>query len=467
MKNLPHSSECESSLLGCILLSPDILNLVSIEVGVDDFFVSNNREIFSSMLRLHAKNVTIDIATLATQLKTDGSFERVGGTNALLETFNSTASAANFKHYCEIVKQKSSLRNIISLASDLHNRCFDEITSEVVCTMLNSLQSAVSSVINNKQVLSSDLDVLVSEQFDRAIAIQDGTYIEKKISTGFPSVDKHINGLHEGHLVVLAGRPGSGKTALAVNIILAAIKSGAKSIFYSLEMTRNELAQRVMSQTAKISLRNLNNGLLTVDDKERLAEFKQREYLKNLTISENNATPAEIAIDVDLWNQSHPDNPVRVVVIDHLQLIGTYDSKRYERRDRQLAEYTARLKDLAKTKNLTVLLLSQLNRAADARGTAERAPKLSDLRDSGATEQDADIVLGIHRKELESLKTEDANDATLLILKNRNGVVGRIQLTWVGIYTMFAEQEVMRVEPVKYERKPHYTEPNDVFLDEM
>lgn len=424
---LPNSIECEKSLLGCVILDNTILPKIS--VTVEDFYDSKHRLVYSTMQRLNESGRPIDFPTLATELGNDPS--GVGNIEYLAGLMDASASAANYQHYVDIITQKSKYRNILTLAADLHNKILGNPEKGVVNNLLNSIQSTLSELNPRNEKGSGMMSSFVKEQVELSQAIADGNVENKAVKTGFLDLDVHIDGLIPGNLIVIAGRPGTGKTAFALDIVLNLIRKDMATCYYSLEMTCSEIARRLISKHTNIGLKNLMNGLLSNEDKAKLNQLAADDLMDNLFVTERNTTPSEIEVEVDKWNNEHPDKPLRCIVVDHLQLVGIYDGKSYERRDLQLGKYTALLKDMAKRKDLTIILLSQLNRALDSRNKDERLPKLSDLRDSGSIEQDADVVLGLYRRALDTQDQLDDN-GTCIILKNRNGRVGRVDLTWIG-----------------------------------
>jgi len=267
----------------------------------------------------------------------------------------------------------------------------------------------------------------------QAIAAQDGREPTDRIMTGFASVDRITGGLMPGNLVILAGRTSMGKTALALDIALRAAQDGFAVLYCSYEMTRIELTRRIAAKTARINVLRLRHGALEPWQLEQYQAVARDARELPIVIDEGNHTPAGIEAKIREYGREQFPLRFNLVIVDHLQLMGCHDSTRYERRDRQLATYTAQLKDLAKRLNLTVLALSQVNRES---AREQRPPRLSDLRDSGGLEQDSDAVLGIHRPSVD--KPEAApNEATLCVLKNRHGPCGHVPLTWNGELAMF------------------------------
>lgn len=460
---LPHSIECEKSLLGCVILDNAILPRLS--VTVDDFYDSKHRAVFQAMSKLHADGRPIEFTTLATELGNDK--DGASDIDFLVSLMDASSSAANFQHYAGILQEKSRLRDLVALAANIHNKCVESPDKGAIIKLLNGVQTLLAELSPKDDKGSGMLSSLVKQQIELTKAIRDGNIVNNAVKTGFHDVDVHIDGLVPGNLIVVAGRPGTGKTAFALDVILNLIKKGMSACYYSFEMTCAEITRRLISKQTGVGLKNLMNGLLSDSDIIELSKLTDDKFLDNLFITEKNTTPAQIELDIDKWNSEHKDSPLRCIVIDHLQLVGLHDSKAYERRDLQLAKYTGLLKDIAKRKELTVLLLSQLNRALDTRNKEEKLPKLSDLRDSGAIEQDADVVLGLYRR---ALDTQDPTDdsGTCIILKNRNGRVGRVELTWIGkiaSYKSKAREATPVYTPKPVVKKAEKPTPTRIMID--
>ncbi len=450
MKHLPHSTECERAALGCVILDSSILP--KMELSPEDFYHEKYRKIFSAMKALYENNQPIDLVTLPTKL---GKDVEVIGIPTILELTDSAGGSANFIHYCNVIKEKRRLRDIIALSASLNNKCLDDPNKETITSLLATIQNQLSEMSKEKTTSSGLLETFIKGQVEHTEAIINGTIVDNTIKTGFPDLDKNIAGFRPGNLDIVAGRPGSGKTAISLDFALNVIRRGHTAAYFTLEMTTIEISQRLICKIANVGLKSLINGLLTTDELERVREAANKPYIKNLFISEENIMPSQIEQFIDSWNLAN-ESPMRVVFIDHLQLAGLHDGKSYERRDLQIARYTSQLKDIAKRKGVCIVLLSQLNRNLDARNKGERLPKLSDLRDSGSIEQDADVVLAVYRKGLETLEEADQDSGVLLVLKNRNGQVGVIDLEWVGSRATY-RSKVRQNPPVKLVKKPKTT----------
>ncbi|MEW6352214.1 MAG: DnaB helicase C-terminal domain-containing protein [Thermodesulfobacteriota bacterium] len=264
-----------------------------------------------------------------------------------------------------------------------------------------------------------------------------GEIVERRILTGFPKLDQATGGFKPGDLVVIAARTSMGKTSLALNVAHHAAQTGVPVCFFSFEMTATELLRRLVSVLTKIPVLKLRHGDLSAFQLQMVQEAQPQLGDLPLFIEQSNVTPLEIERRVRELNRLIHPGKIGLVVVDHLQLMGSRDTRRYERRDLQLGAYSGQLKTLAKELGLTVLALSQLNRQVESRPLDQRAPRLSDLRESGAIEQDSDIVLGLHRRFVDTQDIADQSHAELVILKNRSGPCGRINLKWLGNLATF------------------------------
>jgi replicative DNA helicase len=300
---------------------------------------------------------------------------------------------------------------------------------------------AVQTAFNERPVreeTASSLHSLVEadiEKLERQLAGEE----PERILTGFPSLDRILGGIQPGNLIVLAGRPSMGKSALALDMGLNLIRDDRVIAFFSFEMTREELIRRLASKICRINVLRLRHGSLESWQFDQYRNTAQKIANLPLIIDEGNFTPTGIERRIRDFNRMLTHARVEFVIIDHLQLMGTGDITRYERRDRQLATYTGQLKDMAKRLGIPVLLLSQLNRQSANRPQDEKLPRLSDLRESGSIEQDADAVIGIYRKFPDTQNPADESHADIVVLKNRSGPTGKISLEWVPTLAMFID----------------------------
>jgi replicative DNA helicase len=349
----------------------------------------------------------------------------------------------------EIVRELWSLyrrRQVIDAVEDLHREVTDwHPGNEMeIAEKIEELQREFSQR-QSREDTASTLNNLI--QADIA-EIESGQEPER-ILTGFPSLDNLTGGFQPGNLVVPAARPAMGKTSLALDMSLNIANADYLTAYFSFEMTRKELAKRIVSKLCKIDVLRMRHGNL----KDFQIDLYKNQFGKGceipLIIDDGNYTPTGIEARIREFNRMAHPAKVRFVVIDHLQLMGANDQTRYERRDRQLATYTGQLKDMAKRLDLIVLLLSQLNRQSANRPSDERLPRLSDLKESGSIEQDADLCVGLYRRYPDTQAAEDLNHADLVIMKNRSGPTGKISLTWVPNLAKFTDPNTDTEDPEK------------------
>ena len=279
---LPNSIECEKSLLGCVILDNAILPRLS--VTVDDFYDSKHRAVYQAMNKLHADGRPIEFTTLATELGNNES--GASEIDFLVSLMDASSSAANFTHYAEIVQEKSRLRDLIALAANLHNKCIETPDKQTIIKLLYGVQTVLAELNPKDDKGSGMLSNLVKQQIELTKAIRNGEIVNNAVKTGFHDVDFHIDGLIPGNLIVVAGRPGTGKTAFALDVVLNLIKKGMAACYYSFEMTCAEITRRLISKQTGVGLKNLMNGLLGEDEIARLLKLTSDDFLGNLFITE-------------------------------------------------------------------------------------------------------------------------------------------------------------------------------------
>jgi replicative DNA helicase len=424
----PQDLEAEQAVLGMLLLDNSAMTkLAEIKLQPDDFYRESHVLIFSAILALiFSENKPVDLLTLADQLRRNGTLDKIGGPAYLAEIANAVGTAVNIVHYGQIIKEKAVLRQLIQLAQEIKEQCYtqEKPISEIVETAERKI-FAVHHDRTYRQLQA--LDAQVFKNFFSSI--EDG---KKKggLPTGLIDLDRWAGGLHPSDLTVIAGRPSMGKTALAIDIILHAILEGHSVIFFSLEMSQEQILWRLLSNHGKVSLSNLRTGMLTGIEWQSLARAAAEIAEKNLLWVDETASLTVFEIRSKVLGIAtklqREGRHVDLVVIDYLQLIRAPGA---ERKEAEVASITRDLKALAKELNIPVLVLSQLNRLVEAR--TDGKPKLSDLRESGAIEQDADNVFFIYRPEV-----KQKNIAKLLIGKQRNGPAG------VEIALVFDEKSV-------------------------
>lgn len=432
---LPNNLEAEQSLIGCMLIDNEVLSEVADKLSDNDFYQESHKLIISAILKVFYQRRPADIITLSDCLEKDGNLAKAGGIEYITELMQSVPSAANYRYYFDIVKRDSTNRELIRASRNIIENSMNSTDST------QSVQYAEKLVydIAKKGDTSSMEDIressVVGDVIERFEEISRNKDALRGIPTGFPYLNKITNGFQRSDLIVIAARPGSGKTSLAMNIVEAAAFQGNVCAVFSLEMPKIQIVQRLLCASAKVSMSDALAGKLSTNDWKQLA--KTSEELKKLSIiidDSSRVTPAEILSKcrrIKAKNNGRLD----LVMIDYIQLMSS-GYKQDENRTREIAHITGDLKIMAKELNVPVIALSQLRRMIGE-------PQLSDLRESGAIEQDADMVIFINRPDMTATPEEIEKNkivrgmADLIIAKHRNGETGRTKLRFKGEYTKF------------------------------
>jgi replicative DNA helicase len=433
-KTLPHNLEAERSILGAVLLDEQALHTVFETVKAQDFYLEGHRRVFEKMLQLMDNSRPIDLITLKEELQRAGELESTGGAAYLAGLTDGLPRALNIGHYARIVKEKSTLRRLIQVSSETMSRSYrDEDPTEEI------LQSAEKAIydISNAQFRSgfSPIPPIVSDVYADIEKLSHHKATVTGLETGFVDLDRMTAGLQPSDLIIVAARPGLGKTSLCLNIAehLALRKDKTVGIF-SLEMSKEQLVKRFLSSEARIDQQRINTGFLSKDDWARLGHVcgalsKAKIFIDDtasINISELRSKSRRLSLEHGL----------DLVIVDYLQLM-TGSTQRYENRTQEIAQISRGLKGIAKDLNIPLIAVSQLSRAVESRRGDDRRPQLSDLRESGSIEQDADIVMFIYREELANPTEENQGLAELIIGKQRNGPTGSIQLAFSRQFTKF------------------------------
>lgn len=419
----PQNIDSERALLGSIMLKPDgIYDIVDI-ISEDVFYSEKHRIIYSAMMSLFQKGEPIDVLSLSAKLKEKKQMEKIGGNSYLTELVNFVPSAANIKHYADIVHKKYVLRNVISVADHISELGYNE--SLELEHILDEVEKKVYTATN---VGTSQKFVPISSTLDEAWERIDTLHKSggdeiRGIRTGFAGIDNKLAGLQKSDLIILAARPSMGKTALALDIARqSAVQYGTKVGIFSLEMSSQQLVDRMLSSQSRVDAWKLRTGKLSVD-----AEFsKIQEAMAQLSAADIfiDDTPASTVLTMrSIARKLKSEHGLDLIIVDYLQLI--HPTKNYDSMVNQVTEISRALKQLARELEIPVLALSQLSRAVEQRGGR---PRLSDLRDSGSIEQDADVVMFIHREDKINVDSDKPNIAEILIEKHRNGATGSLEL---------------------------------------
>lgn len=429
----PQNLEAEESILSAILIDNTTLLDVLEILSPEDFYNSAHQRIFAAITELFSRSEPIDLVTLTNILKEQDLLEKVGGAIYLARLVDTVPLAVNAQHYARIVHDKASLRRLIEKANTIAKRCFDDQGN--VDDVIDFAERSIFEVSEKKskrefysisEIIESNIDALEERQGNKTLVTG--------VPTGFTKLDEKTAGFQNSDLIIIAGRPSMGKTALALNIARnAAVDSNISAAIFSLEMSMEQLSMRMLTSEARIDSSRLRGGFLSQDDWRRITDAAGT--LTNAPIYIDDS-PAISAMEIRAKaRRLKMDKDIGLIIIDYLQLMRTRGTA--ERRDLEISEISRSLKALSKELNIPVVALSQLNRMLEQR--TDKRPKLSDLRESGALEQDADVVAFIYRDELYN---DDENNpkkgtAEILLRKQRNGPTGNIILTFVNEYTRF------------------------------
>ena len=438
----PHSNEAEQGVLGCILLAPnDCLGqcIEKLKAGPEVFYDLRHQTIYEAVVAMYDKRDPIDIITLQQRLKDRGLLDQIGGIPYLNALQDSVPSAANLTYYLDIVEEKSLLRKMIHTCTDVVGRVYDfdgevdELLDEVERDILRMSESRAGGTIEPVKSLVNKAIGLVENYFNRQ-----GTL--GGLATGFTDLDRMTDGLHGGEMIIIAARPSMGKTSLAMNIAESVVLNQRLPVgVFSLEMTAESLVLRMLCSNARVNLRNIREGFMSESDFPKLTSSAGKMSSAPLFIDD---TPGLSILQLRtrarrMWQQ----HGIKLFVIDYLQLLHSTSRRAQENRQQEIAEISSGIKALAKELSIPIIVLAQLNREMEK--DKSRKPRLSDLRESGSIEQDADLVGLLYKPasdDDDAPQTEDSPDGipvNLLIAKQRNGPTGDVQLTFLKPYTRF------------------------------
>lgn len=437
----PYDLTAERAVMGCMLLNPDVVNDLSLLLRFEDFFDDAHQKLYRAMVNMFDSGRKIDITLLVNELKSSGDFELVGGAAYLAQLANSVPNAAHAIYYGEIVRSKATLRRLIDASSSILKDAYDEsIDSKQLMSQAEQRIFQIQDERNASQArVVSDV---LTDSLKRIDLRMQGEQLASGVLTHFTDFDQMTGGLHNGELIILAARPSMGKTAFAMNIAEhVAMKEKSPTLFVSLEMNSIELVDRLLCSVARVNGSRLRVGTITQDEQKRILSNAAEISLAPLYIDDTpSRTVSEIAAVARRITQQETKKPggkaLGLIVIDYLQLIEPDSSK--DPRQEQVAKIARRLKMLAREQNVPVLCLSQLNRQAE--DSKDHRPRLSHLRESGAIEQDADVVMFVHREEYyrrAEEAAEVAGQAQIIIAKQRNGPIGDVDLVWERNFTRF------------------------------
>jgi replicative DNA helicase len=429
----PHSIEAEQSVLGAMLLDREAIITASEYIKPEDFYKDSHREVYEAVMQLFDKGEPVDLVTLSEQLRQRNTLEAVGGVAFLTDMSSSVPTIANVDHYARIIQEKALLRRLIKACGEISDMSYQ--AAKEAAEIIEFAEKGIFD-ISQKRTSKGFIplkDILVSS-FNRIEELYNTKGRLTGVPTGFADIDSKTSGLQRSDLVLVAARPSMGKTAFALNIAqYAALKAKVSVAIFSLEMSKEQLVNRMICAEANIDSHRLRTGNLGDDDWPRLAAAVSRLSEANIYIDDTpGITVAEMR---SKCRRLKLERGLELILIDYLQLM--QGGGRSESRQQEISEISRSLKALAREMDCPVLAMSQLSRAPEMR--SEHRPMLSDLRESGAIEQDADVVMFLYRDEYYNADTEKKGIAEIILAKQRNGPTGMVELVWLDKYTKFAD----------------------------
>ncbi len=428
---LPHNKEAEQSVLGGALSSSSAVGTVCEMLKSSDFYFEQNRTVFSVILELFNENTPIDVVTVSDRLNQHDKLDAIGGVQYLSSLILSVPTTGNIEYYAKIIKDKAVLRSLIFSSSSILNMAYDEedMTDRILDIAEQKILDVSSGKISNDIVHISEI---MTTAYDDMVknSLTKGTVTG--ISTGFNYLNNMTGGLHGGELIIVAGRPGMGKSSFAVNIAEhAAIRENISVAIFNLEMSKSMIVNRIICSQAMVDSQNVRKGEFQPEDWQQICSVIDKLSAAPIYIDDSSSiTVSEIKAKCRRLKQT---KNLGLVVIDYLQLMQS--NRRSDNRQQEISDISRSLKVLAKELDVPVIALSQLSRTSETR--SDKRPMLSDLRESGAIEQDADLVIFLYRDDYYNKESEEKNIAEINIAKQRSGSTGTFKLGWQGRYTKF------------------------------
>ncbi len=428
----PHNLDAEKSVLGAMMLSKEVLFDVMDEITAEDFYSKANKEIFEAMMILQKDNAPIDAITVIEELVKRKTLEAVGGRAYVAQLSSEVPTVSNVREYAKIVAEKAILRKLIQVADKVSSKSYEG--SEVTLDILEFAEKGIFDIARGKQHGElTEISKIIIQNFQQ---IQQRSQTKGSV-TGVPSgltdVDRKLSGFQKSDMIVLAARPSMGKTAFALNIALnAAKKSNANVLIFSLEMSKEQLGQRLLSMESRVEAQKMSTGDVDKEDWDNMAQALDALGKMHIVIDD---TPGVKLMEMkNKCRRMKAEQGLDLIIIDYLQLME--GERRTENRQQEITSISRGIKLLAREVDCPVIVLSQLSRAPENR--ENHRPILADLRESGAIEQDADVVMFLYRDEVYNEETEKLGICEVKIAKHRNGPIGTVEVAWQNKYTRFA-----------------------------
>lgn len=443
LKTPPQSLDTEKALIGAILLRPDALYEIMDVISPETFYGTNHKTIYKTILELISKGIAIDSVSVSERLKEKKEFEKAGGNKYMTELIDSVPSASNIKHYAEIILKKKLMRDLLEAADDISGLGYDE--SKDLEEILDAAEKKIFSITNlNTSKNYIELKEVIGEAFERLDKLHKSSDELRGVPSGFKALDNKLSGFQNSDLIILAARPSMGKTSFALNIARnVATKYKIPVQIFSLEMSADQLVDRMVSSESGVNLWNIRTGKgLKEEDFENIGNAIST--LGEAPIFINDEAGTSIIRMKSVARRVKSEKGLGLIIVDYLQLMSASNIQS-DNMVAQVTEISRSLKALARELDVPVIALSQLSRAVEARGGK---PRLSDLRDSGSIEQDADLVMFIHREDKYNEDSDRPNIAEIMIEKHRNGPTGKIELFFDEGKTTFVDVDTHHDDPI-------------------
>ena len=433
----PHNIDAEQSVIGAMLIDPETILSVSPILHGEDFYQPSYGILFDAMVELYTAGKAVDQVTLSEKLKEKNAPPEICDTEFLVSLVTAVPTSANAVNYAQIVAEKATMRRLIKITDDISSVCY--LDREPLENIMERTERSVFDLIKNQgREEYKPIDKIVLDVLGKIEAASKNHGVVTGLASGFADLDRQTTGFQPSDLILIAARPSMGKTAFALNIgQYAAMKLRKKVAIFSLEMSREMLVNRLLASASRVDAQLLRNGNLRDDDWERLVEGAGDVGESGLIIDD---TPGiTVSEMLTKCRQFQLEQGLDLVIVDYLQLMSGRRGKKNDNRQQEISEISRDLKNMARELEVPVVALSQLSRAVEKRDS--KRPMLSDLRESGAIEQDADVVMFLYRDDYYNKDSEEPNVAEVILAKQRNGPIGTIKLTWIPKYTMFANRE--------------------------
>lgn len=436
LRSLPYNLEAEQSVIGSMLIDKTAISRAVEVLKSDDFYRDSHKVIFNAIFDLYQKDTPIDMITLLEHLRSAEKLDASGGVTYISEISNSIPSTANLSSYIKIVEDKSILRKLIRASTEIMENCYSK--QDDVEAVMDLAEQKVFNIAERKNSSEFEaMNTVLERGFLEIERIFNNKGETTGVSSGFPELDAMTSGFQKGDMILIAARPSMGKTTFALNLAeYAALRGGKNVAIFSLEMSKEQLAYKLLCSEANVDMTKLRNGNLEDKDWENIAKASGPLAAAKIFIDDTAGTSV-----MDMRSKCRKlkmEHGIDMIVIDYLQLMSGSNP---ENRQQEVSEISRSIKALAKEMQCPVIALSQLSRAPEQR--ADHRPMLSDLRESGSIEQDADVVMFLYRDEYYNKETEDKNVAECIISKQRNGPVGTVKLAWIGQFSKFARLDVI------------------------